>query len=82
MNKLWIVFFLLLSLRATAQSPLINKTELNYNDLNYKIKRISINNQGYLFLVTDRGVLYFDGYKYFDVEIPAKFNNNINTIFF
>lgn len=82
MNRLWIILFLVFSLSATAQSPLINKTELNYNDLNYKIKRISINNQGYLYLVTDRGVLYFDGYKYFDVEIPAKFNNNINTIFF
>lgn len=73
---------LLFTLVANAQSPLFNKTELTYNDINYKIKRINTDNQGYLYLVTDKGVLYFDGYKYFDVDIPSKFTNNITTLFF
>lgn len=82
MNKVILYIFLLLPIQLVAQSPLFNKTVLNINEINYKIKCLANNKQGYLYLGTDKGVFYYDGFHFIPVAINANAPISVNKIFF
>lgn len=82
MNRLLAILLFLLPLPTLAQSPLFNKNVLNINEINYKIKCLTNNADGYLFLGTDKGVFYYDGFHFVMIDINSNASINVNNLFF
>ena len=82
MNRFFVILLFLIPLPALAQSPLFNKNVLNINEINYKIKCLTNNAEGYLFVGTDKGVFYYDGFHFVMIDINTNAPINVNKLFF
>lgn len=82
MNKIFLYILLLLPINLVAQSPLFNKTTLNINEVNYKIKCLANNKDGYLYLGTDKGVFYYDGFHFIAIALNANEPVSVTKIYF
>lgn len=82
MNRIILLLLFLIPIESLAQSPLFNKTTLNFNEVNYKIKCLANNRQGYLYLGTDKGVFCFDGFHFVAVALDSSAQVSVNKIYF
>ena len=82
MNRLLAILLFVFPIQLLAQTPLFNKTVLNINEVNYKIKCLTNDKEGYLYLGTDKGVFYYDGFHFVYLNINASNAISVNKLLF
>ena len=64
MNKILVFLLFILPLKLIGQSPYFNEIPFLFNENNYKLSCLANDTAGYLYIGTNKGVFYFDGYNF------------------
>ncbi len=82
MNRILVFLLFILPLKLVGQSPYFNEIPFLFNENNYKLNCLANDTAGYLYIGTNKGVFYFDGYNFNKLGIEVKNELNVKKLFF